>query len=154
MIESRDEKMTKRRSRTSLAVSLAVLALFAAAGTWLTVSPAGRSKMNTLVQALKQSGEDAKGMASIMGTYDKQLDQVAVQGARIDEAARALGADPTADASAQDAEIAAAMKQMSGTGGPTCTERDELLKQKFGVVAKVADRKAAPEPAKESDVKF
>ncbi len=154
MIETRDEKMLKKRSRTSLAISIAVLTLFAAGGTWLTVSPSGRSKMNTLVQALKQSGEDAKGMASMMGTYDKQLEQVSVQSARIDEAARALGADPTADASAQDDEIAAAMKQMSGSEGPTSGERDQLLKQKFGVVAKVADRKAGPEPAKESDVKF
>ena len=153
MIESRDEQIIKKRSRTSLAVTCALLALVAGSGTWIAVSPTARSNAGALVSALKQGGRDMKGLASIMGTYDQQLEQVSVHGSRIDEASKALGADPAVELSSDDGGIEAAMKDMSGGEGPTTAERDELLKQKFGVVAKIA-RRDTGKPAVESDVKF
>lgn len=153
MIASRDEQITRKRSRTSQALTCALLALVAASGTWIAVSPTARGKVSALVSALKQGGQDMKGLASIMGTYDQQLEQVSVHGSRIDEASKALGVDPAVEVSSDDGGIEAAMKEMSGNEGPTSTERDELLKQKFGVVAKIAGRNTG-KPAAESDVKF
>lgn len=112
--------------------------------------------MSTVVTAFQQSGKDLKSLTSIMGTYEKQLDKVAVQGARIDAATMALGVDLNTDTSSQDASINAAMKDMSGgeAGGPTVSERDAALKAKFGVVGKLA-KDMAPETQKaESDVQF
>lgn len=152
MLDLRDEKKMKRQKRASLAMSMAILLTLGSGVTWLVVSPTAHAKINTLVTAMKQSGKDIKGLASITGTYDKQLEKVAVQGARIDEATKALGIDPNSDTSAQGNAIDDATKQMSG-GETTVAERDQKLQQKFGVVARVAGRKT-DKPAAESDVKF
>lgn len=155
MLDARDGKRAKREKRNNRAMTFALLAIFAAGGTWLTVSPTARGKMNTLVTAMKQSGKDVKSLGSIMGTYEKQLDKVAVQGARIDAASLALGVDPTADTSSQDASISAGMKDLTGEGGgPTVMERDAKLQQKFGIVNKLAKDMAPKTQKAESDVKF
>lgn len=153
MIDSRDQKMIKKRSRTSLAITCSLLALLVAGGIYVTVSPTARGKMNSLVTAIKQSGKDVKGLTSMVEGYDKQLDQVAVHGARLDEATKALGADPNAEAGSAQADIDAAMKDMSG-GETTSRERDAALKDKFGIVSKVAGRKVEDDRKAESDVKF
>lgn len=154
MIEARDVQMLKKRSRTSVTVSLALLAIVAATGTWVVVSPTARNKAKALVAAMQQSGKDIKGLASILGTYEKQLDKVAVHGARLDSATVALGADPDADTSAQDAQLNEEMKKMSGDEGPTTMDRDAKLKGKFGIVGKLAGKETDKVPAAESDVKF
>ena len=153
MLDARDDKKAKQHKRANIAVTTAILLVLGTAVTWLVVSPTAHAKMNTLISAMKQSGKDIKGLATITGTYDKQLDKVAVQKARIDEASKALGVDPEADTSSQGSEIDGAMKQMSGGEGTTTAERDQKLNQKFGIVAKVAGRKT-DKPAAESDVKF
>lgn len=152
MLDARDDKKAKQHKRANIAVTTAMLLVFGTAVTWLVVSPTAHAKMNTLITAMKQSGKDIKGLATITGTYDKQLEKVAVQGARIDEATKALGIDPNGDTSAQGAAIDDATKQMSG-GETTVADRDQKLNQKFGIVAKVAGRKT-DKPAAESDVKF
>lgn len=155
MLDARDGKRVKREKRNNRAMSFALLAIFAAGGSWLTFSPTARAKVDTLVTAMKQSSKDVKSLGSIMGTYEKQLDKVAVQGARIDAAALALGVDPTADTSAQDASIAAGMKDLTGEGGgPTVMERDASLQKKFGIVQKLAKDKGPKLEKAESDVKF
>lgn len=154
-LDSRDEKRAKREKRNNRLVSCAMLLIFAAGGSWLTFSPVARTKMNTLVTAMKQSGKDVKALGSIMGTYEKQLDKVAVQGARIDAATAALGVDPAGDTSAQGAALDSGMKDLSGEGGgPTVAERDAKLQQKFGIVGKLAKDMAPKTQKAESDVKF
>ncbi|WP_035605682.1 hypothetical protein [Haloferula sp. BvORR071] len=155
MLDSRDGSRKKREKRNNRLATAALLLLVVSGGSWLTFSPTARAKMNTLVTAVKQSGKDVKSLGSIMGTYEKQLDKVAVQGARVDAAALALGVDPKGDASAQDASIAAGMKDLTGEGGgPTVQERDAKLQQKFGVVSKLAKGMAPKTQKAESDVQF
>ncbi len=154
-LDSRDEKRVKREKRNNRLVSCAMLLIFAAGGSWLAFSPTARTKMNTLVTAVKQSGKDVKSLGSIMGTYEKQLDKVAVQGARIDAATAALGVDPAGDTSAQGAAIDQGMKDLTGEGGgPTVAERDAKLQQKFGIVGKLGKDMAPKTQKAESDVKF
>jgi hypothetical protein len=154
-LDARDSQRAKREKRNNRAMTFALLAIFAAGGSWLTFSPTAKAKVNTLVTAMKQSGKDVKSLGSIMGTYEKQLDKVAVQGARIDAASLALGVDPNADTSAQDASISVGMKELTGEGGgPTVMERDAALQKKFGVVNKLAKDMAPKTQKAESDVKF
>jgi hypothetical protein len=156
MLDQRDEQKSKTLRRTSRVLTFSLLGLVAAAGAFVTFNPTARQKMNTLVAAFQQSGKDVKSLTSIMGTYEDQLDKVAVQGSRIDAATLALGVDPNTDTSGQDAQIGLAMKDLSGAdgGGPTVTERDAALKQKFGVVGKLAKDMAPKTGKAESDVQF
>jgi hypothetical protein len=156
MLDQRDEQKGKKLRRTSRVLTFALLGIFAASGAYVTFNPSARGKMGKLVTAFQQSGKDLKSLGSIMGTYEEQLDKVAVQGARIDAATLALGVDPNTDTSAQDAEIGGAMKDMSGNGagGPTVSERDAALKQKFGVVGKLAKDMAPKTQKAETDVQF
>lgn len=154
MLDAREAKKTKRHARTSLVVTLTLLAATAAGGTWFATSESAQAKARFFVKAVKDCGRDLKGMTQIMGTYEKQLDKVAVQGARIDAATSALGVDPTADTSTQGSAIEGAMKEMSGEEGPTVSERDNAMKAKFGIVSKVAGDKNPEVQKAESDVKF
>lgn len=155
MLDQRDEKNGKKLRRASLTVTFSILAIFAAGGAFVTLNPAAKHKVKTLATAFQQSGKDLKSLASIMGTYEKQLDKVAVQGARIDAATAALGVDPNTDTSAQEAQVGAAMEDMSGgEGGPTVAERDVALKQKFGLVGKLGKDMAPKTQKAESDVLY
>ena len=156
MLDQRDEQKGKKLRRTSRVLTFAILALFVSGGAFVTFNPTAKRKMNTLVTAFQQSGKDLKSLTSIMDTYENQLDKVAVQGARIHAATMALGVDPNTDTSGQDAQIGAAMKDLSGGdgGGPTVTERDAALKEKFGVVGKLAKDMAPKTQEAESDVQF
>ncbi|WP_367871675.1 hypothetical protein [Luteolibacter sp. Populi] len=155
MLDSRDGQRSKREKRNNRLATAALFLLFATGGTWLTVSPTARGKVGTLVTAVQQSGKDVKSLTGIMGTYEKQLDKVAVQGARIDAASLALGADPNSNASAQDASISNGMNELTGEGGgPTVMERDANLQKKFGIVGKLG-KDMAPKTGKAgSDVTF
>ena len=154
MLDARDEHKTKKTRRTSLIVTFAMLSMLAAGGTWFATSASAQAKARFVVQSVRECGRDIKGMTQIMGTYEKQLDKVAVQGARIDAATSALGVDPTTDTSAQAAEIEGAMAQMSGEEGPTVSERDKAMQAKFGIVSKMAGDKNPQVQKADSDVKF
>jgi hypothetical protein len=156
MLDQRDEQKGKKLRRTSRVLTFSILALFVASGAFVAFNPAAKRKMNTLVTAFLQSGKDIKSLTSIMDTYEDQLDKVAVQGSRIDAATMALGVDPNTDTSGQETQIGAAMKDLSGgeDGGPTVTERDTALKEKFGVVGKLAKDMAPKTRKAASDVQF
>ena len=154
MIEARDAHKAKKTARTSRVLTFTLLGLLAGAGTWFAVSENAQAKARYVVKSMGECGRDFKGLASIMGSYEEKLDKVAVQGSRIDAAASALGVDPTADTSAQAAEIEGQMKEMSGEEGPTVCERDEAMQTKFGIVSKLAGDKSPQVEKSESDVKF
>jgi hypothetical protein len=155
MLEARDAKKEQKTKRASLAVTCTIVGLLAGAGIWFATSESARAKAGYVVKSIRECGQDVKGVASIMGTYEKQLDKVAVQGSRIDAAASALGVDPTTtDTSAQAAEIESQMKEMSGDEGPTVSERDKALQAKFGIVSKLAGNKNPQVQKSDSDVKF
>ena len=154
MLDARDEHKTKKNRRTSLVVTFAMLSMIAAGGTWFATSQSAQAKAAFVVKSVRECGRDLKGLTQIMGNYEKQLDKVAVQGARIDAASAALGVDPNADTSAQAAEIEGAMAQMSGEEGPTVSERNKAMQAKFGIVSKVAGDKNPQVQKAESDVKF
>ncbi|QJE98205.1 hypothetical protein [Luteolibacter luteus] len=154
MLDARDEVKHKKTRRTGIIVTLSMLSMLAAGGTWFATSESAQAKARFFVQSVRECGRDIKGMTQIMGTYEKQLDKVAVQGARIDAATSALGVDPNTDTSAQGAEIEGAMSQMSGQEGPTVSERNKAMQAKFGIVSKVAGENNPKVQKAESDVKF
>jgi hypothetical protein len=156
MLDRRDEVKERKLRRTSLAVTCTLLALCTGFGAFATFHPAARRQMGSLAGAIRESGKDLKALGSIIGTYGKQLDKVAVQGSRVDAATMALGVNPDTDTSGQDVLIAAAMEDFSGSeaGGPTLTERDATLKAKFGLVGKLAGGMAPQTRKAVSDVQF
>lgn len=149
-IEAREVLLKKRHKRQSLAVTFGVLALLGSAGFWCYQSPKARAEIGALVPALRQSVEDVKMVGSITKKYDEQLDKVAVHGEHIDEATRAMGIDPASVSPDQNSGIDAEMAKMMGEEGPTTGERDRALKDKFGVVGKVAGRSGKPAAANET----
>lgn len=154
MLDARDEVKSKKTRRTSIIVTFAMLSMVASGGTWFATSESAQAKARFFVQSVRDCGRDIKGMTQIMGTYEKQLDKVAVQGARIDAATAALGVDPNTDTSAQGAEIEGAMSQMSGQEGPTVSDRNKAMQAKFGIVSKMAGEHNPKVQKAESDVKF
>lgn len=152
MLDLRDEVKGRKLRRTSLAVTCTLLALCTGAGAFAAFHPGAKRQVGSLAGALQESGKDLKALGSIIGTYGKQLDKVAVQGSRVDAATMALGVKPDTDTSGQDTRIAIAMEDFSG--GPTVTERDAALRAKFGLVGKLA-KGMAPETRKAvSDIQF
>lgn len=143
-IEERDARISKQHSRRSLAVTLSVLGLLAAGGVWISQSPKAQAEVMALLPALKQSANDVKMLGSITQKYDKQLEKVAVQGDRIDEATRALGVDPATAAEGEDVHMQGEMEQMMGGEGQTTAERDQALQKKFGVVENLLGKKSEP----------
>lgn len=154
MLEGRDAVKVKRQKTTSRLVTAVLLAIVAGTGTWFATSESAQAKARYVIASMQQAGKDIKGLGSIMGTYEKQLDKVSVQGARIDAATAALGVDPETDTSAQGAAIEGEMKKMSGEEGPTVSERDQAMKAKFGIVSKLAGEHNPKVERAESDVKF
>ncbi|MDB6078152.1 MAG: hypothetical protein JWO82_1899 [Akkermansiaceae bacterium] len=160
MIDTRELRIKKKRTRISLALTCTFLAAIASAASWVAFSTKGNQSWTALTAALRESKGDFKNLTGILGAYDKQLEKIAVQSARVDAATRALGVDPTAEANQGAGELNDEMKKMQATGSseqgaPTSLDRNQSLQQKFGVVSKLAGRD--PEKAKaaaESDVKF
>lgn len=156
MLDQRDETKFKKQKRASIATTGAILAILSVGGAYAAFSPTAQRKVKSLVTVVRQSGEDVKSLGSIMGTYEEQLDKVAVQSSRIEAATVALGVDPNENSPTQDDQISAAMKEMSGgdTAGPTAVERDAALQATFRIVAKLGED-IAPEPEKaRADVSF
>ena len=154
MLDGRDAAKVKRQKTISRLVTAAILTVLAGTGTWFANSESAQARARYVITTIRGAGKEVKALGSIMGTYEKQLDKVSVQGARIDAATAALGVDPDTDTSAQAAEIDAEMKKMSGQEGPTVGERDQALKAKFGIVSKLAGEHNPKVERAESDVKF
>ena len=79
-------------------------------------------------------------IGSITKKYDEQLEKIAVHGDQINEATRAMGVDPASVSPEGNAEIEAEMAKMMGEEGPTTGERDRAIKEKFGIIGKLAGR--------------
>ncbi len=141
-IEDRDARISKQHSRRSLAVTLSVLGLLAAGVVGISQSPKALAEVMSLLPALKQSANDVKMLGSITTKYDEQLEKVAVQGDRIDEATRAMGIDPATASEGEDVHMEAEMEEMMGGEGQTTAERDKALEKKFGVVGKLLGKKS------------
>jgi len=146
MIEERDEKKKTSQKRTSLAVSLSLLAMLAAAGGWFAVSPSAQAKVAKIVPLFKESMRDVKSLANTKKNFDKQLEQVAARNNQINDATRSLGVDPSTVAEGNGAEIDGAMKEMSG-GQRTTTERNKDVQDKLGIVGKLLGNKTPGETA-------
>lgn len=131
-------------------MTFGALAILGSAGFWCYQSPKARAEIGALIPALRQSVDDVKMIGSLTKKYDEQLDKVAVHGEHIDEATRAMGIDPASVSPDQNSEIDAEMAKMIGEKGPTTGERDRALKEKFGVVGKLAGRGGKPAAAKET----
>ena len=149
-IDEREALLQKRHKRQSLAVTFGALAILGSAGFWCYQSPKARAEIGALIPALRQSVDDVKMVGSITTKYDEQLDKIAVHGEHIDEATRAMGIDPSTVSPDQNAEIDAEMAKMMGEEGPTTGERDRALKEKFGVIGKLAGGKGKPAAANEA----
>ena len=149
-IDEREVLLKKRHQRQSLAVTFGALALLGSAGFWCYQSPKARAEIGALVPALRQSVDDVKMVGSITTKYDEQLDKIAVHGGHIDEATRAMGIDPETVSAEENALIDAEMARLMGDDGPTTGERDRALKEKFGVVGKLAGAKGKPAAANDA----
>lgn len=141
MIDAREEKLAKRRSRQRLALALSVLVLFGATGGWIYASPGARAQIAALVPALKEARQDVRMMGSMVSQYDESLEEIGTHGGRIDDATRALGIDPASVGEGDDPNMEAEMAQMmGGEDVPTTASRNRVLKEKFGFVEKLADK--------------
>jgi hypothetical protein len=140
MIESREKAMAKSLSRRSLAISLSVLALLGATGTWAAVSPTARAKMARVVPLFHETVRDVKTIGTMHKQYDESLEKIGTHGKHIEDATRAIGGDPTGATAADNAEIEDEMAAMMGEGGRTTGERDRDLQQKLGLVKKLVGK--------------
>ena len=148
MIEERDAVKDKARKRTSLVVTISLLALLGSAGGWFAVNPEAQAKVAQIVPLFKESMRDVKDLANTKKNFDKQLEKIAERGNQIDEASRAMGIDPTTVAAGNGEEIDNAMKEMSG-GERTTTDRNKEFQEKLGVVGKLMGNKT-PEAKQEA----
>jgi hypothetical protein len=137
MIDEREAKKQTTQKRQSLAVTLSLLAMLAAAGGWFAVSPSAQAKVAKVVPLFKESLRDVKTLANTKENFDKQLEQVGARGNQIDDASRALGVDPTTVPDEAGAELDTAMKDMMGGEGRTTSERNKEVQEKLGVVGKL-----------------
>lgn len=99
---------------------------------WFVSNPDRVDALRATVSEIRSAGD----IKAIMAKYQKSLDKVAVRGKHIDEATSMMGIDPAAEAGpGDDAHFEEEMKKMSGPdGGPTITERNRKLREKFGDV--------------------
>ncbi|HEY1120529.1 MAG TPA: hypothetical protein VGE67_02980 [Haloferula sp.] len=146
MIEERDAVKAKSQKRTSLAVTLSLLALLGSAGGWFAVNPEAQAKAAKIVPIFKESLRDVKTLANTKENFDKQLEKIAVHGDQIGDATRAMGVNPDEVPEGNSAEIDDAMKSMSG-GQRTTTERNKDVQDKLGIVGKLLGNKKPGESA-------
>jgi hypothetical protein len=144
MIEERDAKKAASQKRTSIAVTLSLLALLGSAGGWFAVNPSAQAKVAKIIPVFKESLRDVKSLANTKENFDKQLEKVAVHGNQIDDASRAMGVNPDAVPEGNSQEIDGAMKSMSG-GERTTTERNNDVQDKLGIVGKLLGNKTPGE---------
>ncbi|MCW1886748.1 hypothetical protein OKA04_18560 [Luteolibacter flavescens] len=136
MIEERDAVKDKKNKRTSLAVTLALLAMLGSAGGWFAVNPEAQAKVARIVPLFKESMRDVKSLANTKENFDKQLEKIAVHGNHIEDATRAMGVDPDSVPEGAGEEIDGAMKEMMG-GQKTTSERNLEMQQKLGIVGQL-----------------
>ncbi len=137
MIDEREAKKQTTQKRQSLAVTLSLLAMLAAAGGWFAVSPSAQAKVAKVVPLFKESLRDVKALANTKENFDKQLEQVGSRNNQIDDATRALGVDPTTVPDEAGAELDTALQDMMGGEGRTTSERNKEVQEKLGVVGKL-----------------
>ena len=77
MIEERDATKEKARKKTSLVVTVALLALLGTAGGWFAVSPSAQAKVARIVPLFKESMRDVKSLANTKKNFDQQLEKIA-----------------------------------------------------------------------------
>ncbi|QUE50284.1 hypothetical protein KBB96_15590 [Luteolibacter ambystomatis] len=147
MIEAREQKMTNKRKRQSVVLTLVCLAALGSFGTWCAVSPTAKAKIATFKTAMAESKRDLKTLGSITKQYDKSLEKIAVHSGDIDSATRAIGGDPTAVDKSGDPSMEKEMQEFGGDGTRSTTDRNRDLKSKFGMVQKLAQQNGvAPTP--------
>ncbi|MFD2256454.1 hypothetical protein ACFSSA_07195 [Luteolibacter algae] len=126
-----DEKVTreKRRRRNGFLVGVALLlGLCGGSYAWFVQSPERVTALENAVSEAKSAG-DIRGLVA---DYQKSLDKVAERGTQIDEAASAMGVDPSDTAGHADPGFDHEMREMmSGAGGPTPADRSSKLQRKF-----------------------
>jgi hypothetical protein len=148
MIEERDSTKESARKKTSLVVTISLLAMLGAAGGWFAVSPSAQAKVARIVTLSKESMRDVKSLANTKENFDKQLEKIAVHGDQIKDATIAMGVDPSSVGEGNGEDIDCAMKEMSG-GQRTTTERNKDVQDKLGVVGKLLGNKQPGAPAAE-----
>jgi hypothetical protein len=148
MIEERDATKETARKRTSLVVTVALLALLGTAGGWFAVSPSAQAKAARIVTLSKESMRDVKSLANTKKNFDQQLEKIGTHNDQIKDATIAMGVDPSTVAEGNGEDIDGAMKDMSG-GQRTTTERNKDVQDKLGVVGKLLGNKQPGAPAAE-----
>ncbi len=142
LIEERDARMKKKLFCQRMTVNLLIVAFFASTGTWYANSPTAQAEVKALIPAFRQSMKDVKMLGNILGTFDKQLEKIGTHGTAIDEATRSMGIDPTKVSATDDLHMDKEMNEFTGGEGKTTNQRDAMLKENFGFVAKLAGDKA------------
>lgn len=135
MLEEREIKLKKRRSRIKVASNLLILAIVVGPTVGIMVNPTWRAKFDWTVSNLVKGVDDVKSIANTKESFDGALEKIADRGAQIDGATTNLGVDPTSVGADEDLEMTAELKQMMGEDAGDFKKRRGNL-EKMGFVAK------------------
>jgi type IV secretory pathway VirB10-like protein len=144
LLDEQRERKSRQRRRELLMTLGVFLALTGGGYGWFVQSP-------QRVQAFKEAMRDIRASGDVMGMvsqYRKALDKIAVRSEQIDEATAAMGVKKNAK-DEEDPYMEAEMSKMMGgkDKGKTVGERNKLLQQNFGHMAKTGESdKPAEEP--------
>lgn len=133
LLDEQRERKSRQRRRELLMTLGVFLALTGGGYGWFVQSP-------QRVQAFKEAMRDIRASGDVMGMvsqYRKALDKIAVRSEQIDEATAAMGVKKSAKDD-EDPYMEAEMSKMMGgkDKGKTVGERNKLLQQNFGHMAK------------------
>lgn len=138
VLEEQGKRLKKKQIRQRIFANLTILLALAGGGIWYANSPKAQAQVKSLVPALRQSGKDVHTLTHLLGTFDKQLEKIGTHGSAVDEASRSMGVDPTKVASTEDPDMNKEMDEFTHGEGKTTSQRNQMLKSKFGFVAKLA----------------
>jgi hypothetical protein len=131
LLDDQMRRKTRKRRREAL-ITLAVLIGLTGGGFgWFVQSPQRVTAFKEAMQDIRSVGD----VAAMVGKYKKALDKIATRSNQIDEATASMGVS-TDLSGEEDKYMDAEMRSMMIGEGKTTGERNRLVSEKLGKVAK------------------
>ncbi len=143
LLDEQAKRILRRRKRANWVI-LAFFGLLMGSGSvWYEGSAANRQKVSNLILDFKSSKKDLKMLnpMTVAHQYDTALQKIGGRAKEIDQAAAALGVDP--NQTKEDVDEAGS-KATTGSDAQALAERNRLLQQKAGGLAKGQTHTAGP----------